>query len=165
MPKSKPTVIPGDGVETTIVSDVECARVTADAVYRAALDTWHHHERLSKLVGRATIEPEHRVARAMCELCDQALQQMAESYEASAKTLHPDAADAEWWHKANALWHASREYLRRHSGCDRLARGRAPAHSPDELATMVVEFDLEASAVLALKHAAEAYRRTRPDLS
>lgn len=164
MPKSKPVVIPGDGIEQAQLSDVDCARITADAVYRAALDAWHHHERLSRLVGRPTIELEHRMARDMCKLCDRALQEMALAYERAAAKLHPEQADAEWWHKANALWHAAREYLRRHAACDRLA-SRTSAHSAEELAELVVEFDLEASAVLALKHAAEAYRRTRPDLN
>lgn len=163
MPKSKTAVIPGDGTESTF-SDVECAAISADAVYRAALDAWHHHERLSRLVGSPTIEAEHRVAREMCTLCDNALTEMTDAYEQAARGLAPGDGDAEWWHKANGLWHASREYLRRHAGCDRLTR-RIAAHSAEELGAMVVEFDLEASAVLALKHAAEAYRRTRPALS
>lgn len=163
MPKSKTAVIPGDGTESSL-TPIECAAVSADAVYRAALDAWHHHERLSRLVGRPTIEAEHRVARDMCALCDAALTEMTEAYEGAARGLAPGGDDAEWWHKANSLWHASREYLRRHAGCDRLTR-RIGAHSPEELGAMVVEFDLEASAVLALKHAAEAYRRTRQNLA
>lgn len=162
MPKSKPSVIPGDGAES--LSAVDCALVTADALYRAALDTWHHHERLSRLVGRPTIEIEHRVAREMCSLCDEALGDMLAAYELAAKGLQPEGDSADPWHKANALWLASREYLRRHAGCDQLTR-RIGSHSADQLGTMVVEFDLEASSVLALKHAAEAYRRARPDLS
>jgi hypothetical protein len=164
MPNRIPAVIPGDGAEGATLSQTECARVSADALYRAALDTWHHHERLSRLVGRPTIEAEHRVAREMCRLCDEALTQMAAAYERVARKLHPEGDDAEWWHKANALWHGAREYLRRHAGCDRLA-SRINAHTPDELGSLVVEFDLEASSVLALKQAAEAYRRTRPDLA
>lgn len=163
MSRSKPVIIPGDGSEHADLSPVECARVSADALYRAALDTWHHHERVSRLVGRPTIEAEHRAARDMCRVCDDALRTMVEAYESHTRGLHPDGADAEWWHKANALWHAAREYVRRHAGCDRLA-GRGSAHSPDDLADIVLEYDLEASAVLALRHAAEAYRRTRPDL-
>lgn len=163
MPRSKPAIIPGDGSESATLSPVECARVSADALYRAALDTWHHHDRVSRLVGRPTIEAEHRVARDMCRICDDALRTMVESYESAARGLHPDGGDAEWWHKANALWHAAREYVRRHAGCDRLT-GRGSGHSPENLADIVLEYDLEASAVLALRHAAEAYRRTRPEL-
>ena len=55
MPKSKPSVIPGDGAES--LSAVDCALVTADALYRAALDTWHHHERLSRLVDNVLAQP------------------------------------------------------------------------------------------------------------
>lgn len=161
MPKSKSAVIPGDGTDT--LSPLECAMVTADALYRAALDTWHHHERLARLVGRPTIEVEHRVAREMCALCDEALGDMLAAYELAARGHHPEGADADAWHQANALWLASREYLRRHAGCDQLTR-RIAGHSPDQLGEMVLEFDLEASSVLALKHAAESYRKARPAL-
>lgn len=163
MPKTKPTVIPGDGAESRSLAPIECARISADALYRAALDTWHHHDRSAKLVGQPTIDAEHRVAREMCRLCDEALQQMCDAYEQIARKLHPDAPDAEWWHKANGLWHAAREYLRRHAGCDRLTK-RMDVHSPDALSELLIEFDLEASAVLALKQAAQAYRTARPGL-
>lgn len=164
MPKSaKPTVIPGDGSESTELSPLECARISADALYRASLDTWHHHDRLSRLVGQPTIEAEHRVAREMCRLCDEALGQMCEAYGTVAAQLHPEDGDAEWWHKANGLWHAAREYLRRHAGCDRLT-ARMNAHSADALGALLIEFDLEASSVLALRQAAQAYRQTRPGL-
>lgn len=163
MSKTKPTVIPGDGSEGAQLSPVECAQISGDALYRAALDTWHHHDRLSKLVGQPTIEVEHRVARDMCSLCDEALTQMCDAYEQSARKLHPEAPDVEWWHRANGLWHAAREYLRRHAGCDRLT-ARMNVHSPDALGSLLIEFDLEASSVLALKHAAQAYRQARPSL-
>ena len=78
--------------------------------------------------------------------------------------MHPDGADEAWWHRANALWHASREYARRHRGCDRAGRDMAGAqHSSDMLASLNIEYELEASALLALKHATEAYRKVRPE--
>lgn len=163
MPKTRTTVIPGDGGEQADLSPVERARVAADAVYRAALDTWHHHDRSSRLVGKPTIEAEQRIARDMCRLCDEALTQMCVAYETAARKLQPGADDMEWWHKANALWHGAREYLRRHAGCDRLT-SRVSAHSADDLGELLLEFDLEASAVLALRQAAEAYRHARPGL-
>jgi hypothetical protein len=37
-------------------------------------------------------------------------------------------------------------------------------HDAGQLASMQMEYELEASALLALRHAAEAYRKTRPEL-
>jgi len=164
MSKTKNAVILADGDDRSQLPPVEMARVNADAIYRAAVDVWHHHERHGRLVGRPTLVAEHRVASEMCRLCDDALGGMVQAYEQCAARLHPEGDDAEWWHKANSLWHASREYLRRHDECDRLS-SRVGTHNPADLAARVLEFDLEASAVLALRHAAEAYRRTRPDLA
>jgi hypothetical protein len=96
-------------------------------------------------------------------MCDGSLAELAEEYQSAAAHVQL-AKDLEWWHKANALWHASREYARRHAGCDSLSKRLSSKHSPDQLATMQMEYELEASALLALRHAADAYRKTRPEL-
>ena len=69
--------------------------------------------------------------------------------------------DEAWWHRANGLWHAAREYARRHQGCDDASR-KLRNHSPEALGELAMEYDLEASAVLALRHAAQAYCKVRP---
>jgi hypothetical protein len=101
----------------------------------------------------------------MCVVVTNALIEVADSYCESAKALRPNgSADEEWWHRANALWHASREYGRRQTCCERQSR-RAKGElrrGPDGLADLVLQYDLEASALLALRHAADAYRKTRP---
>jgi hypothetical protein len=96
-------------------------------------------------------------------MCDGSLVEMADAYAEAAGSVHPERDEA-WWHKANALWHASREYCRHHAGCDALGRLRSGKHSPEQLAGLQMEYELEASALLAMRHAAEAYRKTRPDL-
>ena len=39
-----------------------------------------------------------------------------------AGDVRPEGDDEEWWRRANALWLASKEYLRRHGGCDAASR-------------------------------------------
>jgi hypothetical protein len=140
------------------------ARARADALYRAAIECCRQHDRSAKLFGNSEEDLEHKHADALCAMCDGSLAELAEAYEQAAAQLHPPE-DEVWWHKANGLWHASREYARRHAGCERLAKGIATKHSSQRLATMQMEYELEASALLALRHAAEAYRKTRPELA
>lgn len=100
----------------------------------------------------------------MCALCDGSLADLADAYNAAAGDVHPERDEA-WWHKANALWHASREYERRHAGCDALSRRVSGKHNLEQLTSMQMEYELEASALLALRHAASAYLKTRPGLT
>ena len=95
---------------------------------------------------------------------DGSLAELSEAYVESAGSVHPDR-DESWWHKANALWHASREYARRHAGCNDLAKRLSAKHDPEKLSAMQMEYELEASALLALRHAADAYLKTRPGLT
>jgi hypothetical protein len=140
-------------------------RVRADALYRAAIECCRQHDRAAKL-HRGPDEPEleHQHMDALCAMCDGSLSEMAGAYEKAAADVHPDREEA-WWHKANGMWHASREYARRHAGCDALSRKLSAKHDPKQLAAMQLEYELEASALLALRHAAEAYSKTRPELA
>lgn len=135
-------------------------RSRADALHRAAVECYRLHDRSAKLFGSSEPELEHKHVDALCAMCDGSLAELAAAYEKSAAQVHP-AKDEPWWHKANALWHASREYERRHAGCDAMAKGVSSKHSPTELAEMQMEYELEASALLALRHAADAYEKAR----
>jgi hypothetical protein len=143
-------------------------RIRADALYRAAFECCRQHDRAAKLhKDPAEPELEHEHVDALCAMCDGSLSEMADAYKTAAADVHPDREEL-WWHKANSLWHASREYARRHAGGDAAAKSskRSSAkHSPDQLQSMQLEYELEASALLALRHAAEAYRKTRPELA
>ncbi|HET9798753.1 MAG TPA: hypothetical protein VFP90_12210 [Gemmatimonadaceae bacterium] len=97
-------------------------------------------------------------------MCDGSLAELAQAYETAAAHMS-QAKDEAWWHRANALWHASHEFCRRHAGCEGLSKKLSGKHSPERLTEMQLEYELEASALLALRHAAEAYRMTRPELS
>jgi hypothetical protein len=142
---------------------IAIVRARADALYRAAIECCRQHDRAAKLFGNSDPELEHKHADALCAMCDGSLAELSQAYESAAAHLQ-FGKEVEWWHKANALWHASREYARRHAGCDALSKRLSSKHSPEQLATMQMEYELEASALLALRHAAEAYRKTRPEL-
>jgi hypothetical protein len=139
-------------------------RLRADALYRAAFECCRQHDRAAKLHHSSEPELEHKHVDALCAMCDGSLSEMSEAYADAAGNLHPDRDEA-WWHKANSLWHASREYARRHAGCDAISKKVSARHSAEQLASMQMEYELEASALLALRQAAEAYRRTRPELA
>jgi hypothetical protein len=156
-------IILAEGERTGKLSGIDAARVAADAMLRAALECYHQHDRYTRLVERPALEAEHRALDEMCSVVSSVLGQMAESYCQAAKDLRPALdADEQWWHRANALWHASREFGRRRTGGARSAR-RTVKHDPGALADLVVDYDLEASALLALRQAAEAYRKVRPE--
>ncbi len=162
MPKSN-AIILAEGDRSTPLSGVEAARVSADAMLRAALECCHQHDRYARLVERPALEAEHRAADETCSIVATVLAQMAATYGEAAKDLRPNGGpDEQWWHCANALWHASREFTRRQR-CGERAAGNPGRHDQEALADLVLQYDLEASALLALRQAAEAYRKVRPE--
>jgi hypothetical protein len=132
----------------------------ADALHRAAVECCRQHDRSAKLFGSSDPELEHKHADALCAMCDGSLAELATEYERAAAQVHP-GKDEPWWHKANSLWHASREYARRRADGDSSAKRNSSKHSASELAAMQMEYELEASALLALRHAADAYQKAR----
>lgn len=140
---------------------VQEARDCADALFRAASECCHQHDRVSRVHAKSVVEEELKAAQLACEHCDEALRTLVDAYETAAAHVRPDGGDEEWWHKANALWLASREYLRRHGGCDEASR-TLKEHGPDRLDALHMEYELEASALLALRQMAEAYQKQRP---
>ena len=133
----------------------------ADMLYRVASECHRQHTRYAKLVDRGALDDEQRSALEMAYMCDDVLGTAILGYEkVSAKTgARPDDA---WWHKGNMLWHVSREYIRRHANCDGLAK-RLGKGSPNRLGELAMEFDLDASALLSLRIAADSYRAVRPE--
>lgn len=140
---------------------VEAVRDVADALYRAATECCHQHERVSLILARSSMEEEVAAAQRLCELCSETLRSFVQAYERVSADVHPGGADEGWWRRANALWLSSREYLRRHQGCDASTR-ELKRHGPDRLEALHADYELEASSLLALRQAAEAYRQDRP---
>ncbi|HET7456469.1 MAG TPA: hypothetical protein VFJ74_02375 [Gemmatimonadaceae bacterium] len=137
-----------------------CAK--ADALYRAAVECCRQHERVARLVEREASDEEQRAAYAQVDHCDRALLEMSVAYEKCGARLHPDGDDEAWWKRANALWHASREYARRQGDSVRFNRSVGVDHEPEALGQLNIEYELEASALLALRQATEAYKKVRP---
>lgn len=136
-------------------------RDAADALFRAAAECCRQHGRASRIHAKASLEAEVDATQRACEECDGALRELVELYEQTAASIVPTGKDEAWWHGANALWLASREYLRRHGGCDSSTRD-LKNHSRERLSALHTEYELEASALLALRQAADAYSRLRP---
>jgi hypothetical protein len=136
-------------------------RELADALYRAASESCRQHSRYACVVEHDTLTVEQLAAAEAVELADQLLEDVAEKYERAASEM-PRSPKEAWWHQANVLWLASREWLRHRDAGDGMTRA-IRRHGVDELEVLTVEFMLEGSALLALRQAAEAYRKSRPE--
>ena len=137
-------------------------RDAADAMYRAAAECCHQHDRVSRVHGKSDVGDEELAAASKaCQHCDDSLKRFSAAYQEAAAAVKPSGKDEGWWHRANALWLASREYLRRHSFTDRASRD-LKTHDSAQLEQLQTEFELEASALLGLRHAAAAYEKDRP---
>lgn len=156
MPKTK---TPKKATSTDATS-APTTRERADQLYRAAFECVRQRERYSRLVDTGTSEEEQAAALRLATMCDEILLESVSAYEASA-TTKLTAAD-EWWHKANTLWQAAREYERRHRDSDQRSQ-KLFSHSAEMLVDLNIHYDLEGSALLGLRHAVGAYRKVCPD--
>jgi hypothetical protein len=146
-------------------SPVEALRDRADALYRCAAECCRQHERSAKLGLKDVNGTERRSADSVVKLCDEALVEATDTYEkAAGRAPAMSEEDEAWWHNANLLWLASREYTRRQRCCDGLSRlGKSTDHSASLLGELALEYDLEASALLMLRLRTDAYRKVRPN--
>lgn len=133
----------------------------ADALCRAAAEAARQHERVAKLNERGAHHSEMQEATELRELSHRHLKARAELYELSAGGGKGDHDDP-FWHAANTMWHAARDYGRRHTECD-AATAKLGNHSSEKLGALALEYELEASALLGLKNSMAAYRKLRPD--
>lgn len=140
---------------------VQLVRDAADALFRAAVECCHQHDRVSRVHEKSVSDEEIQAAAQACEHCDEVLRTLLAAYEEAAADVHPTGDDESWWHNANGLWLASREYLRRNQGCDSASK-ELKEHGPGRLGTLHTEYELEASALLGMRHAADAYKQDRP---
>ena len=134
-----------------------------DALLRSALEACRQHERLAQLLHLSTGDDELRDTAAVCELSDKHLAARTKEYEKVAtagkgKGKTPD----DFWRAANTLWHSSCEYARRHRSCDALTT-KMTRHSSEQLGELTLEYELEASSLLALRQAIAAYRTAQPN--
>jgi len=135
-------------------------RDSANRLYRTALECVRQRERYSRLVEAGAHEFEQQAALRVACLCDDILLDSVRAYE-KAVANEPSKSDDDWWHKANSLWHACREYQRRHHNCEESAR-QLTSRKPGKFGELTLAFDLEASALLATRLAMAAYRKVSP---
>lgn len=132
----------------------------ADALCRASAECCRQHDRVARIVERSDVEVEVIFAQHFCEVMHEGMGELLDTYE---HAVSPDtAAEQGWRAQAKALYTAARDYLRRHNECDQAAR-KLHRHDSQLLAALAMEFEFEASALLALRHATEAYRKERPE--
>jgi hypothetical protein len=143
-------------------SQIGALRLRADALYRCAVECARQHERIARLMGRELTATEQRIQTEVVRLCDDALTEIAGDYEKCGARVHPTGDDELWWHKANALWLAGREYVRR-SRLSELVGRRASDQTAAKFGEMQMDYELEASSLLALQQAIAAYRKARPE--
>lgn len=137
-------------------------RGRADRLFRDAVECLRQRERYSRLVDAGAHDEEQSAALKVVCLCDKVLLDSMRDYEQAA-TDGPSAKPEDWWHKANSLWHATREYERHHHDCDKTARQFTGSHSASKLGQLTLQYDLEASALLALRLAIASYGTCCPD--
>ena len=159
MPKS-PASAAASAAETLPPAEQLLQR--ADTLFRTAIETCRAHRRYAALVERGVRELEQKQALKLATICDEMLVEAIASYERCGARVNT-LGDEAWWHKANALWHQAREYERRHQVTERAQRLLNAQHDPQLLGELALEFDLEASALLFLQQAIEAYRKCRPE--
>lgn len=133
----------------------------ADTLYGVALNACRQHQKYAELVDRNGPEAEQKGARSAVRACDEVLDEAVDLYEVACLGESNHADDA-WWHRANMVWRTAREYLTRHAATDRLTRG-ANDHRRAELVELNIEYELDASALLRLRHAIDSYRAARPE--
>jgi hypothetical protein len=154
--KSEQRVARGPEIQST-----DDSRGRADRLFRAATECIRQRERYARLVESGAHDTEQEAALRVACLCDRVLHDAVKLYEQAAATSQETRHD-DWWHKANSLWHASREYERRHADCDKRSQ-KLGSHSADKLGELAMQYDLEASALLALRLAVANYRSACPD--
>jgi hypothetical protein len=133
----------------------------ADALFRSAIEACRQHERVARCSGRGCTDAELKEMAELCEIGHRHLAARTTAWEAAA-TVGQGKSDDGFWHAANTLWHASREYARRNHSCDSLST-KIKSRSTDALGELTLEYELEASALLALSHAVAGYRKFRSD--
>lgn len=158
MPRTTKQAVPDD----ELLAPRDPLLDAADALHRWATEVCHQHDRYARLQAQTSEPAELRAAVTLVRQCDATLCDMVKRYEKAGAGARPDGDNA-WWHSANALWLASREYVRRHEGCDRAERSVASGrtHSAERFGELQLHYELEASALLAVRQAAEGFHKAR----
>lgn len=126
-----------------------------DALYRAAQECCHQHERIAALIKLGADDQEFAAAWEMADMAEAQMASRTAGYEeiaAGGRGAEPE----DWWHRANNLWMACREYARRYAASADAA-SRRKRHTAAELSEIAVEYELEVSARMAVKQTLKNY--------
>jgi len=144
------------------VTTIDVLRAKADGLFRIATECIRQQDRCAHLGSLSCAQTEKRLSQSAARQSIEALASMLEAYEKSSSTLKIDSANEAWWRKANAIWMAAREFARRHSGTDAASKN-IESSDAGRFGELALDFELEASALLALRQATESYRQVRPE--
>ena len=134
---------------------------SADALGRTAAEACRQHERLGRLNDLGVSTSELAAAHAMVDTIDLALAECVKEFEKCCAKV-PVSGDTDVRQRANALWLATREYLRRNSIAEKASR-QLTQHDAESFGALRFEYELEASALLALRQATAAFAKVRPE--
>jgi len=157
MPKSKTASAKNGGLAVKEQATLQCA---ADHMLRSAAECCRQQARIGRVLDLQCGEEELEAVIEVSVLCVRILAESCERYGAIGNGSR-DGLDEATWHAANTLWHASREYARRHHSCN-VKSAQMSRHSAARLGELAVAYELKASAVLALRYAVEQYQKIRP---
>ncbi|HVD59426.1 MAG TPA: hypothetical protein VNC11_01025 [Gemmatimonadaceae bacterium] len=164
MPQSQSQKTQRAGARKVQLNPVGALVDIADTLYRTAEASCIEHRRYADLVEKSVPDIEQRSARVAARAADEALEEAVDLYEVACLQESNHGDDA-WWHKANRIWKSAKEYLQHHASSNRLTRGGGGGHGKAELLELTIEYKLEASALLKLRHTIDDYREVRPEIS
>jgi hypothetical protein len=133
----------------------------ADALGRTAHETCRQHERLARLNNLQVQQQELAAAHALVDTCDLALAECVAGFEKTCGNT-PISEDDDVQSKANSLYLAAREYLRRHWIAEKASR-QLTQHDAEKLNDLQMEYEFMASALLSLRQATSAFSAIRPE--
>ncbi len=145
------------------VAELPSLQGAADSLFRSSAECCRQQARISRVLDLHCDQEELEAVIEVSVLCVRILNDAITRYAALGSDSH-DGLDDQCWHAANTLWHASREYARRHQSCN-VKSAQMSRHSATQLGALAIEYELKASAVLALRYAVDQYNKVRPEIS
>jgi len=128
----------------------------AELLSAAATKSCGAHRRYSELVKAGSHVAEQKTALKGLRAVDEILDEAVDLYEVAC-LQDPNHGDDPWWHRANMVWRTAKEYLRHQVASNRLTRWGSD-HGHAELRELNIEYELEASALLRMRHAVDLYQ-------
>ena len=133
-----------------------------DALCRTANETCRQRDRRARLSNLGAAKWELSAAEAVVDACDLSVEEGVREFEKQCRK-DPVSDSPEIRQAASSLWLAAREYIRRLSIANRASRQLSQSHDADDFSDIHLEYELEASSLLALKQAVGVYSKLRPE--